>query len=76
MINLSCNGGQTLPVTMNISKLCTVRARCVQLPLWWRSLSVNCWNYRGGGGIPVGGRGCVLADVRRAGRVSCVQVGT
>ena len=28
MINLSCNGGETLPVTMNISKLCTVRARC------------------------------------------------
>ena len=33
MINLSCNGGETLPVTMNILKLRTVRARCVQLPL-------------------------------------------
>ena len=33
MINLSCNGGEKLPVTMNISKLRTVRARCVQLPL-------------------------------------------
>ena len=33
MINLSYNGGETLPVTMNISKLRTVRARCVQLPL-------------------------------------------
>ena len=32
MINLSCNWGETLPVTMNISKLRTVRARCVQLP--------------------------------------------
>ena len=33
-------GGKTLPVKMNISKLCTVRARCVQLPLG-RKLSVK-----------------------------------
>ena len=41
MIILSCNGGETLPVTMNISKLRTVRARCVQLPLG-AGLGANC----------------------------------
>ena len=44
------SGENTVPMKTHISKLCTVRARCVQLPLQTKAIHAGVGWWGGGGG--------------------------